>query len=95
MLARRASVSHLWGMNTQRPAFVFARTTAELRSAGDRTFLELELSARGLTIRTMGAPKRTWTVPGLWAGWRAFERLSGTVTTGKALDEAHGTRRAA
>lgn len=64
-------------MNTNRPAFVIATGTAEVRSAnGDRTFLELELTRRGLTIRTMGAPKRAWTVPGLWAGWRAFERLA-------------------
>lgn len=83
-------------MNTNHPAFVFARGTTELRFAsGDRAFHELELTRHGLTIRTMGAPKRTWTVPGLWAGWRAFERLSCSVTTGKALDEAHGTRRAA
>jgi hypothetical protein len=79
MLARGASVFDRWGMNTQRKPFVIASGTSEVRSGSDRAFLELELTMRGLTIRTMGAPSRTWTVPGLWAGWRAFERLSGRI----------------
>lgn len=72
-------------MNLTR-SFVIARTTAEIRSAGHRCYLELELSTAGLTVRTMGVPKRAWTVPGLWAGWRAFESLSNRIVESKTLD---------